>query len=175
MVTYGHYVTTTGRLSKHDHDGNKNVTNLHSWQWETVVLHALHVQFSFLYISMLFSSFPRRVMTCFAVVWTTWAWYGDNFQCFLSFFISQRLIPIWFPDIQNTFYKHNDLEQLSCLLKLPNTNKKISIKWFFLFGKINRKTNSRRICHINRLLHRKCAVRIFIHELQNFRNERVSF
>ena len=26
----------------------------------------------------------------------------------------------------------------------------------------------------NRLLHRKCAVRIFIHELQNFRNERVS-
>ena len=26
----------------------------------------------------------------------------------------------------------------------------------------------------NRLLHRKCAVRIFIHESQNFRNERVS-
>ena len=28
--------------------------------------------------------------------------------------------------------------------------------------------------HKNRLLHRKCAVRVFIHESQNFRNERVS-
>ena len=28
--------------------------------------------------------------------------------------------------------------------------------------------------HINRLLHRKCAVRIFIHKSQNFRNEWVS-
>ena len=27
--------------------------------------------------------------------------------------------------------------------------------------------------HISRLLHRKCSVRIFIHESQNFRNERV--
>ena len=93
MVTYGHYVKTSGSLSKHDHGGNKNVTNLHIWQWKTVVLHALHVQFSFLYISMLFSSFQRRETTCFAVVWKTWA-YGENFQYFVSFFISQRLIPI---------------------------------------------------------------------------------
>ena len=28
--------------------------------------------------------------------------------------------------------------------------------------------------NINRLLHRKCAIRIFIHESQDFRNERVS-
>ena len=30
------------------------------------------------------------------------------------------------------------------------------------------------VWRINRLLHRKCAVRVFIHESQNFRNERVS-
>ena len=32
----------------HDDDGNKNLTNLQIWQWKTIVLHALHVQFSFL-------------------------------------------------------------------------------------------------------------------------------
>ena len=31
-----------------------------------------------------------------------------------------------------------------------------------------------RASYKNRLLHRKCAVRIFVHESQNFRNERVS-
>jgi len=38
------------RLTKHDDEGNKNVTNLHSWRWQKVVLHALHVYFSFLNI-----------------------------------------------------------------------------------------------------------------------------
>ena len=46
------------------------------------------------------------------------------------------------------------------------------------------KTEALHVCdlwHINRLLHRKCDVRIFIHELQDFgkrtseRSERVSF
>ena len=39
---------TLGRLRNHDDDSNKNVTNLHIWLWKTIVLHALHVQFSFL-------------------------------------------------------------------------------------------------------------------------------
>ena len=40
-------------LSNKDNDGNKNVTNLHIWQWKTVALqalHALHVHFSFLHV-----------------------------------------------------------------------------------------------------------------------------
>ena len=53
--------------SNHDHAGNKNVTNLHIWQWKTIVLHALHVHFSFFDILQKFSFFPRREMTCFAV------------------------------------------------------------------------------------------------------------
>ena len=35
-----------GSLWNHNDDGNKNPTNLHIWQWKTVVLHALHVHFS---------------------------------------------------------------------------------------------------------------------------------
>ena len=35
-----------GTLSNHDDDDNKNLTNLHIWQWKTIFLHALHVQFS---------------------------------------------------------------------------------------------------------------------------------
>ena len=35
-----------GSLSNHDDDGNKNLTNLHIWQWKTGFLHALHVHFS---------------------------------------------------------------------------------------------------------------------------------
>ena len=40
-------VLLIGSLRNHDDDGNKNVTNLHIWLWKTIVLHALHVQFSF--------------------------------------------------------------------------------------------------------------------------------
>ena len=43
----GGYGWSLGSLSNHDDDGNKNPTNLHNWQWKTVVLHALHVHFSF--------------------------------------------------------------------------------------------------------------------------------
>ena len=62
-----------GSLRNHNDDGNKNVTNLHIWQWKTIDLHALHVHFSFLDIPLTFSFFLRREMTCFAVVRTTWA------------------------------------------------------------------------------------------------------
>ena len=61
-----------GSLSNHDDDGDKNFANMNIWQWKTIVLHALHVYFSFLDISQTFSFFPRREMTCFSVVWTTW-------------------------------------------------------------------------------------------------------
>ena len=37
---------------------------------KTIVLHALHVYFSFLYILPTFSFFLRREMTCFTVRWT---------------------------------------------------------------------------------------------------------
>ena len=62
-------------LRNHDDDGNKNLTNLHIWQWKTIVLQALHVHFSSFDILKTFSFFLRREMTCFAVVWTTWAWW----------------------------------------------------------------------------------------------------
>ena len=69
-------------LSNHDDDGNKNPTNLHIWQWKTVFLHALHVHFPSFDILKTFSFFLRREMTCFAVVWTTWAY--DNKCSILS-------------------------------------------------------------------------------------------
>ena len=63
-----------GGLSNHDDDGYKTPTNLHIWQWKTVFL---HVHFSSFDILKTFLFFLRREMTCFAVVWTTWA-YDDK-------------------------------------------------------------------------------------------------
>ena len=72
-----HLIKLWGSLSNHDDDGNKNLTNLHIWRWKTVFLHALHVHFSSFDLLRTFSFFLRREMTCFAVVWTTWA-YDDK-------------------------------------------------------------------------------------------------
>ena len=58
-------------------DGNKNPLNLHIWQWKTVFLHALHVHFSSFDILKMLSFCLWREITCFAVVWTTWA-YDDK-------------------------------------------------------------------------------------------------
>ena len=70
-----------GSLSKHDDDGNKNVTNFHIWQKKqyfcTYIFHLLD-------ISQTFSFFLRREMTCFAVVWTRWA-YDDKCSILPSF------------------------------------------------------------------------------------------
>ena len=55
-------------------DGNKNVTNLHIWQWKTIVLHALHVLFFSFGHSADVLVLSVTWMTCFAVVWTTWAY-----------------------------------------------------------------------------------------------------
>ena len=49
-------------LRNHDDDGNKNVTNLHIWLSKTIVLHALHVQVSFL-------TFCRRSRSFCDVKW----------------------------------------------------------------------------------------------------------
>ena len=62
-----------------NHDGNKNPTDLHIWQWKTVFLHALHVHFSSFDILKTSSFFLWREMTFFAVVWTTWA-YDDKYS-----------------------------------------------------------------------------------------------
>ena len=51
-----------GSLRNHDDDGNKDVTNLHIWLSETIVAHALHVQFSFL-------TFRRRSRSFCDVKW----------------------------------------------------------------------------------------------------------
>ena len=73
-----------GSLNKHDDYGNKTPTNLLIWKWKTVYLHALHVHFSSFDILKTFSFFLRREMTCFAVVWTTWA-YGDKCSILSSY------------------------------------------------------------------------------------------
>ena len=70
----GVHLAVLGSLSNHDNDGNKNPTNLHIWQWKTVFLHALHMHFSSFDILKMFSFFLRGEMTCFAVVWTKWAY-----------------------------------------------------------------------------------------------------
>ena len=77
----------------HDHDSNKNPTNLHIWQWKTLFLHALHVHFSSFDILKTFSFFLRRDMTCFAVVWTTRA-YDDKCSILSSKAILTVTLPI---------------------------------------------------------------------------------
>ena len=87
---------TIESLSNHDDDGNKNPTNLHIWQRKTLFLHALHVHFSSFDIlkTFNFSFFLRREMTCFPVVWTTWA-YDDKCLILSSYVPSagSNLIP----------------------------------------------------------------------------------
>ena len=78
LITYHPVIDLIlGSLSNRDDDGNTKPTSLHIWQWKTVFLHALHVHISCFDISQTLSFFLRREMTCFAVVWTTWA-YDDK-------------------------------------------------------------------------------------------------
>ena len=51
-----------GSLSNHDDDGNKNVTNLHIWQWKTVFLRVFTCIFPFL-------TFCRRSRSFYDVKW----------------------------------------------------------------------------------------------------------
>ena len=71
--------------------GNKTVTNLHIWRWKTIVLHALHVHFSYW-------AFRRRTRSFHVVKWPVLQLRGwnehmmTNFQiCFLTF---EALVPI---------------------------------------------------------------------------------
>ena len=68
MIWNDDYLQTQWLQGRGEEYNNKNVTNLHIWQWKIVVLHALHVHFSFLDISQTFSFFQRRETTCFAIV-----------------------------------------------------------------------------------------------------------
>ena len=49
-----------GSFSNDNGDGNENVTNLHIRWAKTIALHALHVRFSFLSISLPSSASSRR-------------------------------------------------------------------------------------------------------------------
>ena len=81
-------------------DNRNKVTNLHIWQWKAVVLHALHVQCSFLYVFQKFLFFPQSKMNCFAVVWTTLA---DDDKLWNLSLISEALVPIFFRTVRTHF------------------------------------------------------------------------
>ena len=95
-----HWPELLGSLSNHDDDCNKNPTNLLIWQLKTVLLHALHVHFSSFDILKTFSFFLWREMTCFAVVWTTWA-YDDKCSILSSYVPSagSRMVRMHFSSI----------------------------------------------------------------------------
>ena len=122
-----------GSLSNHDDDGNKNPTNLHVWRWKTVFL---HVHFASFDILKTFSFSLRREMTCFAVVWTTWAWWWQMFNfvflCLKRWFqFISRIVRTHFSSIMSLnirkmiakthFQRKFSLSTTSCLLKLPNS------------------------------------------------------
>ena len=56
-----------GSYSNDNDDGNENVTNLHIQWAKTIALHALHVLFSFLSISLPSSAKQQREITKFEV------------------------------------------------------------------------------------------------------------
>ena len=64
---------TLGSLSNDNGDGNENVTNLHIHWAKTIALHALHVRFSLLSISLPSSAKQQREIAIFEVLWTTLA------------------------------------------------------------------------------------------------------
>ena len=70
-----------GSFSNDNGDGNENVTNLHIQWAKTIVLHAPHVRFSFLSISLPSSAKQQREITKFEVLWRTSA-LGDKFSFF---------------------------------------------------------------------------------------------
>ena len=55
-------------FSKDNGDGNENVTNLHILWAKTIALHALHVRFSLLFISLPSSAKQQREIAKFEVL-----------------------------------------------------------------------------------------------------------
>ena len=94
------------------------------WKWKTVVLHALHVHFSFFHIPQTFSFFSRREMTCFAVVWRTWAYVE---KCFIFWSTGSNLLSVmtwnnWKNDCRSAnlhFQVTLLLSTTLCLLRVP--------------------------------------------------------
>ena len=90
------------RELRHQDDGDKNVTNLHIWQWNSSFACFARVIFIFTYISLLFSFFRRREVIYLTVVWMAWAdrqifnifllspnrWYQFNSKIFRIHFAS---------------------------------------------------------------------------------------
>ena len=78
----GRYVGSIGSLSNQDDDGNKNPTNLHIWQWKTVFLHALHVQFSsFEDVLVLSKTWNDLFCSCVDDVSIWWQMFNFVFLC----------------------------------------------------------------------------------------------
>lgn len=95
--------TIIGSFRNHDNNRDKNVTNLDIWQWKTIVLHALHVHFSFLDISLTFSFFPRRetvndlFCTCAGDVSILWQMFNLAFLSLkLCFQCNSRIVRLHF-------------------------------------------------------------------------------
>ena len=119
----------------------KPPTNFHIWPWKTEFLHALHVHFSSFDILKTFSFFLWREMTCFAVVWTTWA-YDDKCMFNFVFLCPKR----WFQINSRTVRRH-----LSSIMTLNNWNM-IAEKRSYIFRWRSR-FRRRRVCLSSLLPH----------------------
>ena len=80
---------TTGSFSNDNGDGNENVTNLHIQWAKAIALHAPHVRFSYLSISLPSSAKQQREITKFEVLRRTSA-LGDKFSFFSPKFSAAR-------------------------------------------------------------------------------------
>ena len=113
---------------------------LHNWQWKTIVLPALHVHFLFLDILQTFSFFREGEMTCFAVVWTMWAYDG---KCSIlshlwsaGFNLILRIVRIYFTSVMAL----NSWETIAC--RLRSERKRCTLRCLFWKIACNRNSNN---------------------------------
>lgn len=92
--------TIIGSLSNHDEGGAKNVTKLQISQWKPVVLHALQVQFSFLY----------NVKWPVLQLWGRREHMMTNFRCFL---VISKTYSLWITE--KLLQKREDIPYSRCL------------------------------------------------------------
>ena len=93
-------------LSNHDDDGSKNPTNLHNWQWKTVVLHALHVHFSFFWhfvdVLVLSTTWNDLFCSCVDDVSTWWQMFNFVLLCPKRWFqFNSRIVRTHFPSMMS--------------------------------------------------------------------------
>jgi len=140
---------TPGSLSNHDDNGNKNPTNLHIWQWQTVFLHALHVNFSSFDISKTWNNLfcscvddvsiwwqmfnfalclkrwfqfnSRIVRTHFSSIMTlnNWKMIAEKKSYIFRWRSPFRLPPICLSSLLSWFSKDNAMANRTCLSFLP--------------------------------------------------------